>query len=464
MAKNKNNWSVWNSRISKKSSSIFDKIGSSLSVDKRLFKEDIFTSIAHVEMLHSQKIISFKIKNKIVFGLNKIKREIINKKYNFNLKHEDIHMSIENRLFEIIGDDAGFLHTARSRNDLVITDLKIWIRENSIYIKNLLKSTKLNLIKIAEKNIYTIMPGFTHLKVAQPVSFAHYILAYIEIFNRDIKKFENILLSVSENPLGAGALSGTSFNIDRNYTSKKLKFSKPTRNSIDTVSDRDFVVDFLYSCSMCSMHISRLSEEFIIWNSDGFNLLSLKDKVLTGSSIMPQKKNPDPLEFLRGQTGGLYGSLISMLTILKGLPLSYFKDLQDDKKYVFTAFDTLKDCINVMNEILNNIIVNKKKMLQLTEIGFITATDLADYFVKELKYSFRKSYNVTAKLINYCEKKNKKFKDLTIMELNKIDKKINKKIFSIFDVYNSIKSKKSFGGTSFDNVKRMIKTYKKELK
>ena len=464
MAKNKNNWSVWDSRISKKSSGIFDKIGSSLPVDKRLFKEDILTSIAHVEMLYAQKIISFKIKNKIVFGLNKINREIINKKYNFNLKHEDIHMSIENRLFEIIGDDAGFLHTARSRNDLVITDLKIWIRENSIYIKNLLKSTKLNLIKIAEKNIYTIMPGFTHLKVAQPVSFAHYILAYIEIFNRDIKKFENILLSVSENPLGAGALSGTSFNIDRNYTSKKLKFNKPTRNSIDTVSDRDFVIDFLYSCSMCSMHISRLSEEFIIWNSDGFNLLSLKDRVLTGSSIMPQKKNPDPLEFLRGQTGSLYGGLISMLTILKGLPLSYFKDLQDDKKYVFTASDTLKDCINVMNEILNNIIINKKKMLQFTEIGFITATDLADYFVKELKYPFRKSYNVTAKLINYCEKKNKKFEDLTIKELNKIDERINKKIFSIFDVYNSIKSKKSFGGTSFDNVKRMIKTYKKELK
>ena len=464
MAKNKNNWSVWDSRISKKSSGIFDKIGSSLPVDKRLFKEDILTSIAHVEMLYAQKIISFKIKNKIVFGLNKIKREIINKKYNFNLKHEDIHMSIENRLFEIIGDDAGFLHTARSRNDLVITDLKIWIRENSIHIKSLLKSTKLNLIKIAEKNIYTVMPGFTHLKVAQPISFAHYILAYIEIFNRDIKKFENILLSVSENPLGAGALSGTSFNIDRNYTSKKLKFNKPTRNSIDTVSDRDFVIDFLYSCSMCSMHISRLSEEFIIWNSDGFNLLSLKDRVLTGSSIMPQKKNPDPLEFLRGQTGSLYGGLISMLTILKGLPLSYFKDLQDDKKYVFTASDTLKDCINVMNEILNNIIINKKKMLQFTEIGFITATDLADYFVKELKYPFRKSYNVTAKLINYCEKKNKKFEDLTIKELNKIDKRINKKIFSIFDVYNSIKSKKSFGGTSFDNVKRMIKTYKKELK
>ena len=464
MAKNKNNWSVWDSRISKKSSGIFDKIGSSLPVDKRLFKEDILTSIAHVEMLYAQKIISFKIKNKIVFGLNKIKREIINKKYNFNLKHEDIHMSIENRLFEIIGDDAGFLHTARSRNDLVITDLKIWIRENSIHIKSLLKSTKLNLIKIAEKNIYTVMPGFTHLKVAQPISFAHYILAYIEIFNRDIKKFENILLSVAENPLGAGALSGTSFNIDRNYTSKKLKFNKPTRNSIDTVSDRDFVIDFLYSCSMCSMHISRLSEEFIIWNSDGFNLLSLKDRVLTGSSIMPQKKNPDPLEFLRGQTGSLYGGLISMLTILKGLPLSYFKDLQDDKKYVFTASDTLKDCINVMNEILNNIIINKKKMLQFTEIGFITATDLADYFVKELKYPFRKSYNVTAKLINYCEKKNKKFEDLTIKELNKIDKRINKKIFSIFDVYNSIKSKKSFGGTSFDNVKRMIKTYKKELK
>ena len=188
------------------------------------------------------------------------------------------------------------------------------------------------------------------------------------------------------------------------------------------------------------MHISRLSEEFIIWNSDGFNLLTLKDKVLTGSSIMPQKKNPDPLEFLRGQTGSLYGSLISMLTILKGLPLSYFKDLQDDKKFVFSAFDTLKDCINVMNEVLNNIIVNKKKMLEFTEIGFITATDLADYFVKELKYSFRKSYNITAKLINYCEKNNKKFKDLTMKELNKIDKRINKQIFSIFNVHNSIKS------------------------
>ena len=308
------------------------------------------------------------------------------------------------------------------------------------------------------------MPGFTHLKVAQPISFAHYILAYIEIFNRDIKKFENNLISVSENPLGAGALSGTSFNIDRGYTSKKLKFDRPTRNSIDTVSDRDFVIDFLFSCSVCSMHISRLSEEFIIWNSDGFNLLSFKDKVLTGSSIMPQKKNPDPLEFLRGQTGGLYGSLISMLTILKGLPLSYFKDLQDDKKFVFSAFDTLKDCINVMNEVLNNIIVNKKKMLEFTEIGFVTATDLADYFVKELKYSFRKSYNITAKLINYCEKNNKKFKDLTIEELKKFDKRINTHIFNVFDVHNSIKSKKSFGGTSFDNVKRMIKTYKKEQK
>ena len=373
-------------------------------------------------------------------------------------------MSIEKRLLEIIGEDAGYLHTARSRNDLVITDLKIWMRESINILKKLLNSSNKIILNIAEKNIHTVMPGFTHLKNAQPISFSHYILAYIEIFNRDIKRFDNNLSSISENPLGVGALSGTSYNIDRNFTSKKLKFKKPTRNSIDTVSDRDFVVDFLFSSSMCLMHISRLSEEFIIWNSDGFNLLSLKDKVVTGSSIMPQKKNPDTLEYLRGQTGNLYGNLISMLTTLKGLPLSYFKDLQDDKKIVFDTFDTLKNCILIMNEVLNNITINKKRMIEFTEIGFLTATDLADYFVKELNYPFRKSYNMTARIINYCEKNKVMLKDIKLKDLTKIDQKITKNIYKIFDVYNSVDSKKSFGGTSFDNIKKMIKTYKRELK
>ena len=361
MSKNKNNKPVWNARISKDTSYIFQKVGSSLRVDKRLFKEDLKGSIAHVEMLCKQKIISLSIKNKIVWGLNKIFNEINKKKFFFNEKDEDIHMSIEKRLFEIIGEDAGYIHTARSRNDQVLTDFKLWLRESTKKIIKELNLTMQIIIKNAEKNINTIMPGFTHLKNAQPISFAHYILAYIEMFSRDKKRFENNLENLMENPLGVAALSGTSFNIDRNYTTKKLKFKKPTNNSIDTVSDRDFALDFLYSVSVCSIHISRFAEEFIIWNSDAFKLITLNDKIVTGSSIMPQKKNPDPLEFLRGKTGSAFGNLFSMLTILKGLPLSYFKDLQDDKELVFNSFDQLKYCLQISREILKNFSVNKKK-------------------------------------------------------------------------------------------------------
>ncbi len=290
MTKNKNNQAIWGTRIKKNTSSLFQKIGSSIDIDKRLYKEDIVGSIAHVEMLFKQKIISFKVKNKIIYGLNKIKNEISNNKFEFNKKYEDIHMNIEKRLFQIIGEEAGFIHTARSRNDQVITDFKIWIKsatkEINILLDNIIKST----LKLAEKNIYTIMPGFTHLKNAQAISFAHYLMAYIEMFNRDKNRFKNNLNSLDENPLGVAALTGTSFNIDRIYTTKKLGFKKPTNNSIDTVSDRDFVLDFLYSVSVCAMHLSRISEELIIWNSDAFNLINLSDKIVTGSSIMPQKK------------------------------------------------------------------------------------------------------------------------------------------------------------------------------
>ena len=324
MTVNKNNKAIWNTRIKKNASTLFQKVGHSIDIDKRLYKEDIQGSIAHVEMLFRQKIISFKIKNKIIYGLTRIEKEISKKKFEFNKKYEDIHMNIEKRLFEIIGEEAGYVHTARSRNDQVITDFKIWIRsstkEINITIDKVIKST----LKLAERNIDTLMPGFTHLKNAQAVSFAHYLMAYVEMFNRDKKRFINNLDSLNENPLGVAALTGTSFNIDRNYTSKKLGFKKPTNNSIDTVSDRDFVLDFLYSISVCSMHISRIAEELIIWSSDGFNLIHLSDKVVTGSSIMPQKKNPDLLEYLRGKSGNTYGNLFSMLTILKGLPLSYF--------------------------------------------------------------------------------------------------------------------------------------------
>ena len=290
MAKNKNNQAIWNIRIKKNASSLFQKIGNSVDIDKRLYREDIQGSIAHVEMLFKQKIISFKIKNKIIYGLTKIEKEISNSRFEFNKKYEDIHMNIEKRLFQIIGDEAGYVHTARSRNDQVITDFKIWIRSAIKEINYNLDQVIKSIIKIAEKNIETIMPGFTHLKNAQPISFAHYLMAYVEMFKRDKRRFINNLESLNESPLGVAALTGTSFNIDRNYTAKKMGFNRPTNNSIDTVSDRDFVLDFLFSISVCSMHISRIAEELIIWNSDGFNLIHLSDKVVTGSSIMPQDR------------------------------------------------------------------------------------------------------------------------------------------------------------------------------
>ena len=461
MTKNKNNQPIWSSRIKKNSNNLFRKVGGSLDIDKRLFNEDISASIVHTEMLFKQKIINFKIKNKIVWGLNRIRNEIIKKKFPFDKNLEDIHMNIEKRLFDLIGEDAGFIHTARSRNDQVITDFKIWLKKSTYEITKTLNALISTILKVADKNIKTIMPGFTHLKNAQPISFAHYMMAYVEMFKRDKKRFKNNLDALNENPLGVAALSGTSFNIDRNFTTKKLNFSKPTDNSIDTVSDRDFVLDFLYACSACSIHISRIAEEFIIWNSDAYNLIHLNDKIVTGSSIMPQKKNPDPLEYLRGKTGSTFGNLFSMLTILKGLPLSYFKDLQDDKELVFKSYDQLKISLSLLNDIFKNFSVNKKEMLSLANKGYLTATDLADYMVRELNYPFRKSYLQTAKIINFAERNGKSLSDLTINEINKVEPKLKSDVLKIFDLNYSINSKTSHGGTSFGNIKKMIKRYKK---
>ena len=412
-------------------------------------------------MLFKQKIISFKIKNKIIYGLEKIEKEINKNKFQFNKSYEDIHMNIEKRLFQIIGNEAGYIHTARSRNDQVVTDLKLWIKSSGKEINLNLNKIIKSVIKISEKNIETVMPGFTHLKNAQAISFAHYLMAYVEMFSRDKKRFENNFDSLNENPLGVAALTGTSFNIDRNYTTKKLGFKIPTNNSIDTVSDRDFVLDFLYSVAVCSVHISRIAEELIIWSSDGFNLIHLSDKIVTGSSIMPQKKNPDLLEYLRGKSGSMIGNLFSMLTILKGLPLSYFKDMQDDKELVFKSYDNLINCLKIFNEVLKNISPNKKKMLELANNGFITATDLADYLVKNHSMSFRKAYQKTSEIVNFAEKKKKKLNELKIEELKRIEPKLTLEVLKVFNLKNSVNSKKSFGGTSFENIKRMIMKYKK---
>ncbi len=461
MAKNKNNQAIWNTRIKKKTSKFFEKVGSSIEIDKRLYKEDILGSIVHVEMLFKQKIISFKIKNKIIYGLKKIEKEISKNNFEFNKEYEDIHMNIEKKLFQIIGEDAGYIHTARSRNDQVITDFKMWIKSANKEIDNNLEKIIKSTLKLAEKNIETVMPGLTHLKNAQPISLAHYFMAYIEIFKRDKKRLSNNIENLNECPLGVAALSGTSFNIDRHYTSKKLGFSHPTNNSIDTVSDRDFVLDFLFSVAVCSMHISRIAEELIIWNSDGFNLIQLSDKIVTGSSIMPQKKNPDLLEYLRGKSSLTFGNLFSMLAILKGLPLSYFKDMQDDKEIVFKSYDILINSLKIFDEILKNISPNKEKMFELADSGYVTATDLADYLVKYHSMSFRKAYQKTAEIVNMAEKKKKKLKELKIDDLKKIEPKLTSEVLKVFNLKNSINSKKSYGGTSFENVKRMIMKYKK---
>ncbi len=461
--KNKNK-AVWGARFNKATSKNFEKIGASIDVDKRLFEEDILGSIIHAQMLVKQKIIDKKKGNRIIFGLKKIENEIKKNKFIFNKKYEDIHLNIEKKLYTIIGSDAGYLHIARSRNDQVITDFKLWIKKASKEIIKNLNSLIKSFLKKSEGNIQTIMPGLTHLKNAQPISFAHYLLAYIEMFKRDKKRFISNINYIDECPLGVGALTGTSYKIDRNFTSKKLGFKKPTNNSIDTVSDRDFALDFLSSASICAMHISRLAEELIIWNSDAFRLIKFDDKMLTGSSIMPQKKNPDPAELIRGRAGKNFGSLQAMLTTMKGLPLSYYKDMQEDKGLVFNSYDTLLGSIIITNEIIRTLKPNKERMLSLSDEGYTTATDFADYLVKNNNLSFREAYKISAKLVNYAEKKKKKLSQLDFKEVKKVKNDLDKNVMKVFDVRHSVDSKSSYGGTATKNIKKMILKLKKEFK
>ncbi len=462
MGKTKTN-KVWGTRMKSKPSELLTKINASIDVDKELYQQDINGSIAHCKMLAKQKIIKSDISKKIVNGLEKIRKEIQSKKFKFSQSNEDIHLNIEKRLFEIIGPNAGFLHIARSRNDQVTTDFKLWVIDASqnlnIEIKKLIKA----LIKLAEKNKNVIMPGFTHLKNAQPVLFSHYLLAYIEMFKRDHKKFINVIKNTSENPLGSAALAGTGFAIDRFYTSKQLGFLKPTDNSIDGVSDRDYAIEFLFVSSLCSMHLSRLAEEIILWNSDIVNMININDKMLTGSSIMPQKKNPDGAELLRGKSGAIYGNLNSLLVTMKGLPLSYFKDMQEDKKPVFETFKILNLNLKIAKELVESISPNKAIMKKFANYGYTTATDFADYLVKK-GLSFREAHKKSAKLVNIAEKKNLSLNELSFSEIKKIDKLIKPDVIKALKIENSVNSKTSYGGTSIKNVVKMLKKLKKEFK
>ena len=454
---------IWGERMKNKPSPLLTQINASIDVDKILYAEDIAGSIAHCKMLSKQKIISSVISNKIIKGLQKIEKEIKNKKFHFDQAHEDIHLNIEKRLFEIIGHEAGFLHIARSRNDQVTTDFKLWTIKKSKELKNEIKNLIKSFIKLASKNLDLIMPGFTHLKNAQPVLFSHYLLAYVEMFKRDYKKFSNVIDNASENPLGSAALAGTSFNTDRFFTSKQLGFKKPTDNSIDSVSDRDYAIEFLFVCSLCSMHLSRFAEELILWNSDVVNMIKIKDSMLTGSSIMPQKKNPDAAELLRGKTGSVYGNLNNLLVTMKGLPLAYFKDMQEDKKTTFETYEILSLNLKIAKELTESIIPNKKIMRKFSNDGYTTATDFADYLVKK-GMSFRDAHKKSAILVNQAEKLGKNLDELSFLDIKKIDKLVEKDVLQILKIDNSVNSKKSYGGTSKQNVVKMINKLKKEFK
>ncbi len=454
---------IWGGRMKAKPSPLLTQINASIDVDKILYAEDIAGSIAHCKMLSKQKIISSVISNKIIKGLKKIEKEIKNNKFHFDQAQEDIHLNIEKRLFEIIGHEAGFLHIARSRNDQVTTDFKLWTIKKSKELKNEIKNLIKSLVKLASKNLDLIMPGFTHLKNAQPVLFSHYLLAYVEMFKRDFKKFSNVIENTSENPLGSAALAGTSFNTDRFFTSKQLGFKKPTDNSIDSVSDRDYAIEFLFVCSLCSMHLSRFAEELILWNSDVVNMIKIKDSMLTGSSIMPQKKNPDAAELLRGKTGSVYGNLNNLLVTMKGLPLAYFKDMQEDKKTTFETYEILILNLKIAKELTESIIPNKKVMRKLSNDGYTTATDFADYLVKK-GMSFRDAHKKSAALVNKAEKLGKNLDELSFLDIKKIDKLVEKDVLQILKIENSVNSKKSYGGTSKQNVVKMINKLKKEFK
>lgn len=451
---------IWGGHFSQAPDEIMQEINASITFDKRLYKEDIAGSIAHCKMLAATNIIAPDEADTIIGGLKQIEQEISEGKLEFQESLEDIHMNIEGRLKEVIGDVAGKLHTARSRNDQVITDFKLFVKTTNEQIIILLESLIGNLIKKAEANINTILPGYTHLQVAQPVTVAHHFLAYVEMFGRDILRFKDANNRLDESPLGVVALAGTSFPIDRDFTAKELGFRKPSENSLDTVSDRDFALDLLSNTSIAMGHLSRLAEEIVLWMSQSFKFITLSDAYTTGSSIMPQKRNPDAAELIRGKTGRVYGNLISLLTVMKALPLAYSKDLQEDKEPVFDSSDTIIIALKVAAAMIDDMTINKDNMLSATQNGFITATDLADYLVREFKTPFRLAHHITGKIVKLAEDKGCDLADIALEDLQNIEPQIDEKIYDVLKVENSLNTRKSYGGPATETVKQAIQRAK----
>ena len=463
MTKKANSNVIWGGRFSGATEEIMESINCSVEFDKRLYKYDISASITHVKMLVQRRIINNEAGNNIEQGLKSILKEIEEDKFQFKREFEDIHMNIEVRLAELIGSEAGLIHTGRSRNDQVATDFRLWTRDAIDELILLVEGLMKSLFVQAKNNVKTIMPGFTHLQVAQPITFGHHLLAYMEMFFRDIQRLKTTRARLNECPLGAAALAGTSFPIDRMKTASELGFDRPMYNSIDAVSDRDFSLEFLSSSSICATHLSRLAEEIIIWASAQFNFVRLSDKFTTGSSIMPQKRNPDAAELIRGKVGRVNGALIGLLTVIKGLPLAYSKDLQEDKEAVFDTFDTMVICLTAMRGMVDDIEANRDVMKEAAKLGFSTATDLADWLVRELEIPFREAHKLTGSIVSLAEKKNCRLEDLDLKTLQDVEQRITPSIYSVLGVEESINSRNSYGGTSFSQVESQLQRWKEKL-
>jgi len=450
--------SMWGGRFAGGPSAVMQKINASIDFDKRLYAQDIRGSQAHAAMLVKAGILTAADGAAIKAGLEQILGEIESGQFVFQTALEDIHMNVESRLAELVGEAAGRLHTARSRNDQVATDFRLWVRDTADAMEAALKELQAALLDKAEDNAATVMPGFTHLQAAQPVTFGHHMLAYVEMFGRDRSRLRDARERMNECPLGAAALAGTSFPIDRHMTAAALGFARPTANSLDSVSDRDFALEFLSDAAICAIHLSRLAEELVIWTTAQFRFVSLSDAFTTGSSIMPQKRNPDAAELIRAKAGRVIGDLNALMIVMKGLPLTYSKDMQDDKEPVFEAADTLELSIAAMTGMIRDLKVNAARMKESAGAGFTTATDIADWLVRAAGVPFRQAHHITGRVVKLAEDKNCGLEELSLADLKSIDDRLTDDVFSVLTVEASAASRTSFGGTAPANVAAAVQT------
>ncbi len=448
---------LWGGRFATGPAAAMSRINASIDFDRRLYAEDIAGSKAHAAMLARQGILSPEDGEAILQGLDTILHEIESGTFEFKVEQEDIHMNVEARLAELIGPAAGRLHTARSRNDQSVTDLRLWVRNAANALEAQLLELQAALLDRAEEHAATVMPGFTHLQPAQPVTFGHHLLAYVEMFGRDRGRFDDCARRLNESPLGAAALAGTSFPIDREMTARELGFDSPMVNSLDAVSARDFALEFLAATAISATHLSRLAEEITLWSGPGLAFVTLSDAFSIGSSIMPQKRNPDAAELIRGKTGRIVGDLVGLITVVKGLALAYAKDLQEDKEPVFDGADTLAVCLAAMTGMMRDIEVNREHMQIMAGVGHATATDLADWLVRKLDMPFREAHHVTGRIVAMAAERGCALEDLTLAELQDVEPEIAEEVFEVLTVEKSVASRTSFGGTAPDNVRAAVR-------